>query len=62
VILDGTRTYRPDFAYPYACLAIECLSVKWHLGVEPFKKDAPRDRRLKLLGWTVLYFTWDEIF
>lgn len=62
VILDGSRTYRPDFAYPYARLGIECLSIKWHLGVEWIKKDAARDRRLKLLGWTILYFTWDEIF
>lgn len=60
-VQDGTRNYYIDFAYPHALLGIECHSIKWHMGEERFKRDLARDRRLKLLGWTILYFSWDDV-
>ena len=57
----GSHNYRVDFAIPDAMLAIECHSIKWHFGEEAFKKDLAHDRRLTLIGWTVLYYSWDEI-
>lgn len=55
------QTYYFDFAFPQRKLGIECQSIDWHLGDEKIKKDGIRDRRLKKLGWTVLYFFWDEV-
>lgn len=60
-VRDGARNYYLDFAFPHAWLGIECHSIKWHMGEERFKQDLARDRRLKLLGWTILYFSWDDV-
>jgi very-short-patch-repair endonuclease len=58
---DGPRTYFLDAAFPDERVAIECQGIKWHMGEERFKSDLRRDRRLSLLGWTILYFTWDDV-
>lgn len=42
-------------------LGIEGHSLGWHFGEERWKKDLRRDRRLSVLGWTVLYFVWDDV-
>ncbi|MGH2731029.1 MAG: type IV toxin-antitoxin system AbiEi family antitoxin domain-containing protein [Actinomycetota bacterium] len=60
-VTDGGRNFYIDFAYPHALLGIECHSIKWHMGEEPLKKDLRRDRRLKLMGWTILYYSWDDV-
>ena len=53
--------YRLDFAYPHVKLGLEAHSVKWHLGVEKAKKDLGRDRWLTRSGWTLLYYSWDDL-
>lgn len=57
----GNTTWYLDFAYPHVRLAVECQGIKWHLGEEAFKKDMKRHRRLTLLGWTILFYTWDDV-
>lgn len=55
------RTAYLDFAYPDLKVAIETHGARWHAGDEHWKKDLRRDRWLKKLGWTVLYFSWDDV-
>ena len=50
-----------DFAYPDLMLAIECQSIRWHLGEEAFKADMARHRRLSAMGWMVLFVCWDDV-
>jgi very-short-patch-repair endonuclease len=61
-IFDG-RSYiaRLDFAYPHALLGVEAHSFRWHADLERWKRDQARDDKLKLLGWAVLHYTWDEV-
>ena len=54
-------SYRLDFAYPDIGLGIEAQSIRWHLGRARFAYDMKRDRDLKRQGWTLAYFTWDDI-
>lgn len=61
VITGDQRVARLDFAYPSIRLAIEVDGYRWHSGLESWKADLRRDNRLKLMGWTVLRFTWDDI-
>jgi very-short-patch-repair endonuclease len=60
VWVEGKR-YVIDFAYPDIALGIEAQSLKWHLGRERWMYDLRRDRRLKTVGWTMLYYPWDDI-
>lgn len=60
-VIVGTGRYVIDFAYPRYRLGIECHSIKWHLAREWLQKDVERDRRLKRSGWTLLYYTWDDV-
>jgi very-short-patch-repair endonuclease len=53
--------YRLDFAYPDIRLGIEAQSIRWHLGRAKFAHDMKRDRDLKRQGWTLAYFTWDDV-
>lgn len=53
--------YRVDFAYPDIRLGIEAQSIRWHMGRAKFTYDMKRDRDLKRQGWTLAYFTWDDI-
>ena len=57
----GRRRYFLDLAFPGARVGIECHSAERHMGLEVWKKDVARDRALRLLGWTILYFTWEEV-
>lgn len=57
----GGSRYFLDFAYPNEKLGIEAQSLRWHFGEERWKKDLARDRHLSLQGWTILYFTWDDV-
>jgi hypothetical protein len=61
-IFDG-KSYvaRLDFAYPHALLGVEAHSFRWHADLERWKRDQARDNKLKLLGWAVLHYTWDEV-
>lgn len=58
---DRDRHYYIDIAYPPQRVAVECQSIQWHLGEEAFKDDMARHRRLTLLGWTVLFYCWDDV-
>lgn len=60
-VSDRDRVAYLDFAYPDLKLAIETHGARWHEGTERWKKDLARDRWLKMLGWTVLYFSWDDV-
>lgn len=60
-VLDANTEYRLDFAYPAARLGIETHGLKWHFGEERWKKDLKRDRHLALLGWEILYYSWDDV-
>lgn len=58
--VDGGR-YRIDFAYPDIKLGIEAQSIRWHMGEARFTYDLKRDRHLKELGWTMHYYSWDDL-
>jgi Protein of unknown function (DUF559) len=60
VSVDGRRHFI-DFAYPHLRLGIEAHSLKWHMGQERWQYDLARDRRLKRAGWTMLYYSWEDI-
>lgn len=53
--------YRIDFAYPDIKFGIEAQSIRWHLGEAYFYYDLKRDRKLKRCGWTLLYYSWDDL-
>lgn len=52
---------RVDFAYPEAKLAIEAQSYKHHSGRMAWLRDMDRDRRLRRLGWIVLYIAEEDL-
>jgi very-short-patch-repair endonuclease len=56
----GNR-YRIDFAYPEIKLGLEAMSIRWHMGEARFYYDLKRDRHLKRCGWSMLYFSWDDM-
>jgi very-short-patch-repair endonuclease len=60
VNVDGEH-FRIDFAYPDIKLGIEAQSLRWHHGQVRWEHDLRRDRRLKGRGWTLLYYSWNDI-
>ncbi len=52
---------RFDAAYPWARLAIEWDSRRWHLRAADFERDRRRDRAAAVHGWTVLRVTWLDL-
>ena len=52
---------RIDFAYPEHRLGLETDGYRWHSGVERWRQDLRRENRLKLLGWTLLRFSWADL-
>jgi very-short-patch-repair endonuclease len=62
VVVDGdSYVARLDFAYPTRRLGIETDGYRWHGGRERWSEDLRRENRLKLLGWTILRFSWKDI-
>jgi very-short-patch-repair endonuclease len=61
VTLAGELVARLDFAYPSHRLAIEADGYRWHGGRERWRKDVRRENRLKLMGWTLLRFSWEDV-
>lgn len=59
VFVEGRR-YVLDVAFPEAMVGIEAHSVRWHM-IERIRYDAQRQRLLTLAGWTMLYFTWEDV-
>lgn len=61
-VLDGANVVaRLDFAYPVLRLGIEADGFRWHGGRERWARDLRRENRLKLLGWTLLHFSKEDI-
>jgi very-short-patch-repair endonuclease len=56
----GKRRFLIDVAFPDFRLGIEAHSVRWHM-VDRMAYDAERQRTLTLAGWTMLYFTWEDV-
>ncbi len=54
------KRFKFDFAVPEVRLAVECHSQRWH-GPSRLNSDMARHRKLTLDGWTILYFTWDDV-
>lgn len=61
VVEDGVPIARIDFAYPAYRLGIEVDGYRWHSGVQRWREDLRRENRLKLLGWTLLRFSWADV-
>jgi very-short-patch-repair endonuclease len=61
VIEAGIPIARLDFAYPEYSLGIEADGYRWHSGVQRWGEDIRRENRLKLLGWTLLHFSWADV-
>jgi len=53
--------YFIDFAFPDIKLGIEAQGIRWHMGEAKFRYDLRRDRHLKRCGWTLVYYTWDDL-
>ncbi len=51
-----------DCAYVRAMIGIEADSYKWHGTRGDWDGDRARDRILRLMGWKVLRFSWEEIY
>ena len=61
-VRDGNRLVaRLDFAYPACLLGLETDGYRWHSGRERWRQDVQRENELKLLGWTILRFTWEDV-
>ncbi len=57
----GSFVARVDFLYPDQMLVIEVSGHRWHRSKEQTVADAARRRRLSLLGYTVLEYTYHEV-
>ncbi|HUQ40857.1 MAG TPA: DUF559 domain-containing protein [Acidimicrobiales bacterium] len=57
----GARTYRIDFAYVRELLAIELDGRRWHGSPGDRRRDSVRDAELRLLGWEILRFDWEDV-
>lgn len=53
--------YRLDFAYPHAKLGIELEGHEYHSGKKALARDVARRNYFLELGWSILYFTWDDV-
>jgi hypothetical protein len=61
VMDGGDPVARLDLAYPELRLGIEVDGYRWHAGHERWANDLRRENRLKLLGWTLLRFSWSDV-
>ncbi|HEY3144427.1 MAG TPA: DUF559 domain-containing protein [Acidimicrobiales bacterium] len=59
-IVASDNRYRVDLAYPDHSLAIELDGKETHLTDAAFEADRVRDNQLRLVGWTVLRYTWQR--
>lgn len=60
VLVDGVPTYRLDFAYPHAKVAVEYDGEEFHSGAEARTRDRRRRQWLEDRGWTVIVLTKDS--
>jgi len=57
----GDAQYFIDFAFPDVKLGVEAHSIRWHMGEAKWYYDMRRDRALKRIGWTLLYYGMDDL-
>jgi hypothetical protein len=60
-VVDGGFECWLDIAWPTAFVAVECDSLRHHMGERAFRWERRRRRGLAALGWTVLEFTYREV-
>lgn len=60
VHVDGVRTYRLDYAYPHARVAVEYDGEEFHSTPEDREADRVRRQWLRDHGWTVIVLTKDD--
>lgn len=60
-IVDGDFECVLDLAWPDHLVAMECDSLRHHMGERAFRWERRRRRGLVALGWTVLEFTYREV-
>lgn len=58
---EGNFVARVDFLYPRIDLVVEVSGYRWHRTQEQMERDVARRRRLTLLGFTVIEFTYREV-
>lgn len=61
ISVGGGRFFFADFAFPTHRLAVECHSVRWHHRQGNWSRDLERDRLLKLTGWRVIYYSYQDV-
>lgn len=61
ISVGGGRFFFADFAFPSRRLAVECHSVRWHHRQANWSRDLERDRLLKLAGWRVIYYSYQDV-
>jgi len=57
----GRVIARVDFAYPWAKVAIEADSYRYHSGRNAWEVDLVRRNRLTSLGWSVIHVTYRQM-
>lgn len=60
-VMTGNGRRFLDFAWPHASLGVEVGGREFHSGPAAEQRDSKRHNELTILGWRVLYFTWDDI-
>jgi very-short-patch-repair endonuclease len=60
-VVCGSRTYRLDFAWPHALVAVEADGFGAHGGRRAFDRDRRRLADLAAAGWRVLPVTWAQV-
>jgi len=53
--------YRLDFAFPPGKLGIELEGHEYHSGKQALNRDVAKRNHLLGCGWSILYFTWDDV-
>jgi very-short-patch-repair endonuclease len=53
--------YRLDFAWPYACVGLECDGFERHGDRLSWKRDRRRIGAVEAMGWRTLHVTWDDV-
>lgn len=59
-MIGGRPTYRLDFAYPHAKVAVEYDGEEFHSTPEARARDCARRQWLREHGWTVIVLTKDS--
>ncbi len=61
LIQVGSGALQVDFHWPAARLVVETDGYAFHSDIHSHEEDRRRDQELKLLGWEVLRFTWQQV-